>query len=79
MLRDRSGRQRAARGTSISSRHMSAVHTIRYELQQELRPFLEKQCVTLSSSGGVEYDFAKAEAFIIDRFFLSAPALDLEV
>jgi hypothetical protein len=58
---------------------MSRAHTIQYDLQHELHPYLEKQCVTLSSSGGVEYDFAKAEAFIIDRYFMGIPALDLEL
>lgn len=58
---------------------MSRAHAIRYELQQELRPFLEKQCVTLTASGGIDYDFVKAESFIIDRYFMGIPALDLEV
>lgn len=79
LLRDRSGHQRAARATAISSRHMSNAHSIRYELQHELHPYLEKQCVKLSAGGDVEYDFAKAEAFIIDRYFVGIPALDLEL
>jgi hypothetical protein len=58
---------------------MTTAHTIRYSIQDGLKPFLEKQCVNLQATGSVEYDYAKAESYIIDRYLAGIPALDLEV
>ena len=34
------------RSRLVSSRHLTAAHTVRYDLVEELIPFFEKQCVT---------------------------------
>ena len=63
----------------VSSRHFTAAHTIRYgkgdePMSDEIIPFLSKQCMTQSG-----YDFAKAEARLIDHYLARVPALDTEM
>ena len=62
------------RSRLVSSRHLTAAHTVRYDLEDEIIPFFEKQCMTQSG-----YDFGKAEARLIDHHLLRVPAIDLEM
>lgn len=73
------GRERMAKQPVVSSRFLTAAHTIRYDLTEDFLPFLEAQCVELSTSGGVAYNFKNAEAYIFERYLNSKPVMDLEV
>lgn len=73
------GRDRTARQPVVSSRFLTAAHTIRYDLAGDFVPFLEAQCCEISASGGTAYNFKNAEAYIFERYLNSKPVMDLEV
>jgi hypothetical protein len=86
-----SGDTAARRVGVVSSRFLTAAHTIRCDLHRDLIPLLEKHCLLLPSSstsgaagnvgggGSSKYDFAKAERLLVERFLLDVPAVDLEM
>lgn len=62
----------------ILSRFMTNAHTIRYEMSDEIVPYLEKSCVTWNADGA-GYEFAKAESFVVDRVLAGLPSIDFEL
>jgi len=73
LMRSKRTRQETTRAKSVSSRFMTSAHAFHCD-QSEFRSFVEKQCVLATRSG---YDFAKAEARLIDQYMSSLPAVDL--
>ena len=68
------------RAGAISSRFVSAAHTIRCDLQQDVLPLLEKHCfLQEGKEANQKYDFAKAERLLIEHFLVGLPVVDLEV
>lgn len=65
------------RPASVQSRHLTAAQTIRYDLHA-ITTFFEKQCFHLSHSGGIHYDFGKAQARLIDRYLTGLPVIELQ-
>ena len=76
LLRTKRSRQEASRAKAISSRFLTSAHCFNYNLS-EFISFLEKQCVSAEVTTG--YDFAKAEARLIERYLTALPAIDLEL
>jgi hypothetical protein len=78
LLRVKRSRQETSRAKAISSRFLTAAHCFNYNLSDFIS-FLEKQCVsTDGGSGTAGYNFAKAEARLIERYLTALPAIDLE-
>lgn len=82
LLRDKRGAsvsvmKSESRAEIISSRFLTSNHTIRYDLFEDLVPLFEKSCVTWNADGA-GYDFAKAEALLVDRVLTGLPAIDFE-
>jgi len=77
LMSRRSTHRADSRTPSVSSRHFTLAHAISYNLMGDFIPFLEKQCVSITSSG--EYDFKKAEARLLNHYFPTVPAMDLEL
>lgn len=80
LLRGRS--RRAAPQPVVSSRFLSAAHTLRYNLHGEFLPFLEKHCCGVAELGGdgrAVYDFKHAEQMLLDRYFAMKPVVDVEM
>ena len=72
----------------VSSRFLTAAHTIRCDIHRELVPLFEKHCLLAphsssnghtSIAGGMKYDFGKAERLLVERFLMDLPAVDLEM
>jgi hypothetical protein len=68
-------RRREGGARVVSSRHLTAADTVRYDLDDGLVPYLAKHCVTLE--GG--FDFGKAEARLLERHLARVPVVDLEL
>jgi hypothetical protein len=78
LLRQRRNHREQWRAGVISSRFLTAAHSLQYNLETELIPFFEKQCMRTSEGGTQGYDFYKAEAMLVDRVLVNLPAIDLE-
>eukprot|EP00808_Paulinella_micropora_P005146 g2757.t1 len=65
----------------VSTKFLSPEHVLSYELEgaHGLTAFLEKQCVAYSSSGHGQYDFARAEQFLLDVWCSEKPLIQLEL
>jgi len=79
LLRQRRNHREQLRAGAISSRFMTSAHALQYDLETELIPFFEKQYMRSTESGTRGYDFAKAEAMLVDRYLVNLPAINLEV
>uniref|UniRef100_A0A7S2DCV1 RZ-type domain-containing protein n=1 Tax=Octactis speculum TaxID=3111310 RepID=A0A7S2DCV1_9STRA len=76
MLTNSSSKETHAASMSrlVSSRHMTMAHALRYDVERDLIPFFEKQCVTQSG-----YDFFKAESRLLTHHLARIPKIDLEI
>lgn len=79
LLRQRRNHREQLRAGDISSRFMTSAHALTYDLETELIPFFEKLYMQSSEGGTFGYDFAKAEAMLVDRYLVNLPAINLEV
>jgi len=84
LLRGREGRRSgdSSEHLVVSSRFLTNSQSIRYEMEGDFIPYLEKQCVLITSgsgSRGISYDFQKAQMRLIERYFSNVPVIDLEI
>jgi hypothetical protein len=86
LLRGREGRRSGENNEHlvVSSRFFTNSQSIRYDMEGDFIPFLEKQCVLMGSSmtgsaRGVSYDFQKAQLRLIERYFSNVPVIDYEM
>jgi hypothetical protein len=79
LMRGRELQRSTARQSVVSSKFFTNAHALTYDLQSGFLPFVEKQCVQYSVSGNVQYDFKKAEQYLLDIYFNGKPLIDLEV
>ena len=82
-IADRRDAAREANGRdgvgTVSSRHLTDAHVLTYDLNALVR-YISLQCVeSSSSSGSGSYDFAKAEARLVEKHLQHLPVLDLEL
>ena len=78
LLRQKESQRYAGSTRNLSSSLVTRSHALRYRMDL-VEAFVGKQCVTYSAGGDLQYDFAKAEDWIIDRFFTSKPVIDVEL
>merc|ERR1711871_194283 len=66
------------RNKRASSHFFTKDQAFSYDLTV-INQFVKKQCVSYSADGDLEYDFKKAEDWVVDRFFTGRPILDLDM
>ena len=55
------------------------MHTLDFDMEGGLIPYVEKQCVRHTELGETVYDFADAEKFLVDRYFRNKPLINLRL
>ena len=78
LLRQKESQRYATTNPNMSSSLLTRSHALDYDFDM-VEGFVAEQCVERSSRGDLTYDFAKAEDWLVDRFFTSKPVIDLEV
>eukprot|EP00457_Paulinella_chromatophora_P000419 gb/GEZN01000419.1/.p1 GENE.gb/GEZN01000419.1/~~gb/GEZN01000419.1/.p1 ORF type:complete len:1217 (-),score=225.46 gb/GEZN01000419.1/:414-4064(-) len=64
---------------AVSTKFLAAVHTLAYDLEGGFIPFVEKQCVSYTAAGGLQYDFRNAEQYLLDVYFTGKPVIEIEM
>ena len=79
LMRGLDVQRHSTRKNEISSRHMTIVHSLVFDTQQEFVPYVSKHCVHYGAagSGDIVYDFEAAEKFLIERYFYNKPLINL--
>ena len=57
---------------------MTTAHTICFNFQ-DFQSFVEKQCVHVSKSGSIAYDFEKAEQRVVEKYLTGLPIIESEI
>lgn len=57
---------------------MTDAHTIRFDFKA-FQSFVEKQCVHVSKSGSIAYDFDKAEQRVVEKYLTGLPIIESEI
>jgi len=78
LLRQKESQRYAGSDRNLSSRFFTRANAITYQMELVL-PVVEKQCVAYTASNDIQYDFKKAEDWLIDRFLTSKPVIDVEL
>jgi RZ type zinc finger domain/AAA domain (dynein-related subfamily) len=71
------GNRGDATDSQLSSKYFTNAHALLYNFS-EFSQFVEKQCVH-NMRGGVEFDFASAEQFLLHNYFIGKPIINLEL
>jgi len=81
LMRGLDVQRHSTRKNEISSRHMTGVHSLVFDTQEEFVPYVAKHCLHYGAagSGEVVYDFEAAEKFLIESYFYNKPLINLHL
>jgi hypothetical protein len=79
LMRGQDVQRHATRKNEISSRFMQPAHSLTFDTEHEVEPYVHKHCVHHSSAGELVYDFEAAEQFVVDRYFYNKPLINLRL
>mmetsp|Transcript_22631 Transcript_22631/g.33743 ORF Transcript_22631/g.33743 Transcript_22631/m.33743 type:complete len:810 (-) Transcript_22631:163-2592(-) len=66
----------SAAAAIVSPRFFSRAMGISYDVENKLLPFVAKQCVDHTAEGTTVYNFANAQQYLMDSFFIGKPMVD---
>jgi MoxR-like ATPase len=75
LLRERTEHREAMSQPTMKLSDVKSVDMLDYDYAGRMVPMIEKQCVIIQKEGKLEYDFATAEQYLLNKW-LSKPALE---